>query len=399
MVLQDCFSKIITGEWGEECNDNKGTPIIRTTNFLPSGKIDYSKLAFRSINQNKLKEKALKSGDIILEKSGGTDTTPVGRVVYCDERIDESVFLCNNFTQAMRVDRDIALPKFMFYCMHYLHQSGKTDLLQNKTTGIRNLRMRDYLNQSVALPSVIEQHRIATILDKAIDIIALRKKQCALLDLMLKSRFVEMFGDPVTNPLKWKSIKLGNALIEKPQNGLYKPASSYVNDDTGTPILRIDAFYDGKLKELSLLKRLQCSENEVEKYRLENGDIVINRVNSIEYLGKCAYIIGLVEDTVFESNMMRIKADRVILHPLFLTKILCTSFIYNQVLAHAKKAVNQASINQQDVQDFDLLLPPLELQNSFVDFVRQVDKSKFEIQQGLKKLELQYNALMQQYFG
>ena len=208
-----------------------------------------------------------------------------------------------------------------------------------------------------------------------------------------------MFGDPVTNPKGWKIIKLADSVIALPQNGMYKPQSDYVNDLSGIPILRIDGFYEGKISDWGSLKRLKCSNDDIKKYHLNENDIVINRVNSIEYLGKCAHIQGLKETTVYESNMMRMHFDDNRFNPVYVTKLLCSNFIYGQILNHAKKAVNQASINQKDVLDFDLYVPPLPLQNNFAAFVQQIDKSKFAVQKSLEKAETLYKSLMQEYFG
>jgi type I restriction enzyme S subunit len=208
-----------------------------------------------------------------------------------------------------------------------------------------------------------------------------------------------MFGDPAANPRKFPVASLSGVMSLEPQNGLYKPQSYYVDDESGTPILRIDAFYDGAITDHSSLKRLVCTEAEKEKYKLRENDIVINRVNgSIEFVGKCAHIVGLVEETVFESNMMRFHPDEEKLNPVFLVQVLCSQFIRQQIKGTAKMA-NQCSINQTDVSNFRIPLPPKTEQDRFADFVRQADKSKFEIQQGLEQLELQYNALMQKYFG
>ena len=208
-----------------------------------------------------------------------------------------------------------------------------------------------------------------------------------------------MFGDPLLNPYNLITVKLGTVLAVEPQNGLYKPQSDYVVDKSGIPILRIDSFYNGQLRNLNSLKRLNCSDIEKKRNLLKENDIVINRVNSIEYLGKCALITGLVEDTLFESNMMRLHVDETKYNPVYVTYLLCSKFIYNQILSMAKKAVNQASINQKDVENFEIYMPNLNLQNKFADFVKQTDKSKLEIQKSLDKLEILKKSLMQQYFG
>ncbi len=244
-----------------------------------------------------------------------------------------------------------------------------------------------------------KQKEIADILDKVTSLIPLHKQQLVKLDELVKARFVEMFGDSVANTKNFPSTTLETVMTVFPQNGLYKPQTDYVQDDTGIPILRIDAFYNGKVTNWNTLKRLICSETEIDRYLLRENDIVINRVNSIEYLGKCAHIVGLKEKTVFESNMMRFHMDEKKVNAVYVTEVLCTEDIYRQILRRAKKSVNQASINQEDVKSLEILVPPLSLQNQFAAFVERVDQQKQTVQQSLEKLELMKKALMQEYFG
>lgn len=147
------------------------------------------------------------------------------------------------------------------------------------------------------IPSSDEQNHVVEVLDKVTELISLRKQQLFKLDELVKARFVEMFGDSVANTKNFPSTTLETVMTVFPQNGLYKPQTDYVQDDTGIPILRIDAFYNGKVTNWNTLKRLICSETEIDRYLLKENDIVINRVNSIEYLGKCAHIVGLKEKT------------------------------------------------------------------------------------------------------
>lgn len=249
------------------------------------------------------------------------------------------------------------------------------------------------------IPSLEEQNHIVNVLDKISTLITFRKQQLAKLDELVKARFVEMFGDSVANTKNFPSTTLETVMTVFPQNGLYKPQTDYVQDDTGIPILRIDAFYNGKVTNWNTLKRLICSETEIDRYLLKENDIVINRVNSIEYLGKCAHIVGLKEKTVFESNMMRFHMDEKKVNAVYVTEVLCAEDIYRQILRRAKKSVNQASINQEDVKSLEILVPPLSLQNQFSAFVERVDKQKQTVQQSLEKLELMKKALMQEYFG
>ena len=264
---------------------------------------------------------------------------------------------------------------------------------------IPHIYFKDYCTVRLPKNSEAEQKQISTTLSRVTELISLRKQQLSKLDELVKARFVEMFGDSVANTKNFPSTTLETVMTVFPQNGLYKPQTDYVQDDTGIPILRIDAFYNGKVTNWNTLKRLICSETEIDRYLLKENDIVINRVNSIEYLGKCAHIVGLKEKTVFESNMMRFHMDEKKVNAVYVTEVLCTEDIYRQILRRAKKSVNQASINQEDVKSLEILVPPLSLQNQFAAFVERVDQQKQTVQQSLEKLELMKKALMQEYFG
>ena len=251
----------------------------------------------------------------------------------------------------------------------------------------------DFLAMEIPFPSKNRQQYTVDILEKARSLITLYQQQLQKLDDLVKARFVEMFGDPEINSFDWPVCTLKELVSIEPQNGLYKPQSAYVQDGSGFPIVRIDAFYNGRITNFSTLKRLECSESEAQRYLLQENDIVINRVNSIEYLGKCAHIKGLLEETVFESNMMRLHLDDTVMNAVFATKLLCSQCIYKQIMMRAKKAVNQASINQQDVLSFRMFVPPLELQEQFAAFVAQTDKSKLLTQiitRRLYKVAAQY---------
>lgn len=285
-------------------------------------------------------------------------------------------------------------PKYLYYFCE------KFDFEKlNTTVTIPSLTKSNLLNVEIPLPNLKKQKQIVELLDKVTSLIFLRKQQLSKLDELVKARFVEMFGDSVANTKNFPSTTLETVMTVFPQNGLYKPQTDYVQDDTGIPILRIDAFYNGKVTNWNTLKRLICSETEIDRYLLKENDIVINRVNSIEYLGKCAHIVGLKEKTVFESNMMRFHMDEKKVNAVYVTEVLCTEDIYRQILRRAKKSVNQASINQEDVKSLEILVPPLSLQNQFAAFVERVDQQKQTVQQSLEKLELLKKALMQEYFG
>ena len=263
-------------------------------------------------------------------------------------------------------------PEYLYYLLRAKDWSKGT----NKAVMGATLNKATLSTIKIQLHEYDNQLEIVNMLNRVSSSIDFRKQQLTKLDELAKARFVEMFGDLVENPKQFPCVLLGSIMTVMPQNGLYKPQSAYVQDKFGTPILRIDGFYNGKVTDFNNLKRLCCTDFEKERYLLVENDIVINRVNSIEYLGKCARISGLQEDTVFESNMMRFHLDDSKVNSTYITTVLCSQYIYRQILTRAKKAVNQASINQGDVQSLNVVVPPLPLQNQFADFVAEVDKSK-----------------------
>ena len=244
------------------------------------------------------------------------------------------------------------------------------------------------------LPPLAEQRRIAAVLDRADAIRRKRRESLRLLDEFLRSAFLEMFGDPVRNPKSWRTGTLGD-LIEGPENGLYRPASDY---GTGTPIVRIDSFYDGEITAIEALKRVRLSEDAVAKYALQQDDILINRVNSREFLGKSAVVPTLKEPTVFESNMMRLRVDMQVVHPRYLVSLLQTPYFKRQVLRRTKDAVNQASINQDDVRSFEIRIPPLELQNRFVSLLDRVAGVRKLFEALIEQTESLFDSLAQRAF-
>jgi len=246
------------------------------------------------------------------------------------------------------------------------------------------------------VPPIDAQRRITTILDQA-DMLRVKRREALMqLDRLTQSIFFEMFGDPASNPKAWPRLTLDDLMnANGPQNGLYKPSTDY---GIGTPILRIDAFYDGVVTKLDSLKRVRLSASEQSLYGLRAEDIVINRVNSIEYLGKSALIPKLPEPTVFESNMMRFAVKRDVVEPGYIIQFLQTQFIKSQILSCSKNAVNQSSINQQDVKSFQINVPSLKLQKIFSARTAAIDALKTTHRSALTQLDAFFACLQHRAF-
>ncbi len=282
---------------------------------------------------------------------------------------------------------------YLFYYLKSQYQSIRNITGDQDRAGLNMPLIRDI---SIPLPLLTEQKRIATILDKADAIRHKRHQAIQLADEFLRAVFLDMFGDPVTNPNGWEVQQLGKLIEDGPSNGLYKPASEY---GSGIRILRIDGFYNGVLSLQEKLKRVILTPKEVEKYRLKERSIVINRVNSREYLGKTAFIEKLDETTVFESNMMNFSVIEDVINPYFLVQQLQTPYIKNQILKLAKDAVNQSSINQQDVKSLEIIVPKLPLQRKFEQICNRYSESLFAYKRSLYESENMFASLSQKAFS
>lgn len=152
-------------------------------------------------------------------------------------------------------------------------------------------------------------------------------------------------------PYDWISTKLGEVITEGPQNGIYKHSSYY---GEGVPIIRIENINKGYYVKSEGLKKIRLDENELKIYSVTENDIILNRVNSIDYVGKSILIKGLKEKMVFESNMMRFKFDTCQFYPDFLIHYLNSIHVLSRLRNKAKRAVQQSSVNQEDIRTIDI---------------------------------------------
>ena len=386
--------EIITGEWGTEITENSQNivSVIRTTNFLNNGKIDIQnkELIKREIDKKKLEQKQLKRGDIIIEKSGGSPNQPVGRVVFFDLNSNE-VFLCNNFTSILRVKEDIN-SKYIFYFFRNNYKKNKVVKYQNKTTGIINLKLQNYLNEScIFLPELKIQNKIVNILDNLENIIEKNQNYLTHLGVLTKSLFTIMFGDIKTNDKNWEIKKLGEVI--QTQYGTSKKATSIV---TGFPILRMNNItYSGEM-DYRDLKYIELSDNEKEKFLLKKGELLFNRTNSKELVGKTG-LFELDTPMAFAGYLIRMNPSNLI-HSKFLLFFMNSEFMKKLLYNKAKNIVGMANINAKELEDFSIILPPIELQNKFAERIEKIEKLKFEIEKSIETAQNLYDSLISKYF-
>lgn len=163
-ILKSVLIKNDAGDWGND-PDNNAIGVIRSTNFNNNGKLDLTDVAYRTLKPHKKVEKLLYSGEILIERSGGSDSQPVGRVGLITDEISKDEFAFANFIQRISVDDSID-STYLFYCLQQMYEMGITATMQYQTTGIRNLDWKMYTKTLFPKPLKTEQTAIASILSK-----------------------------------------------------------------------------------------------------------------------------------------------------------------------------------------------------------------------------------------
>lgn len=260
-----------------------------------------------------------------------------------------------------------------------------------------SLRLSDLKEVELSVPPLPVQERIVQILQKADEIYRKRQEAMTLAELTIQAIFIDMFGDPIQNPKGFPVISLGEVISEGPQNGLYKPQDAY---GSGVRIVRTKNYYAGALTSVDDFSRLECTLDEISKYRLNPGDIVVNRVNSVKYVGKCALIPRVTEDVVFESNTMRFRVDPSKVFAEYVIAFLCSRSCRNQIeeIGARRRAVNMVSINQQNVKGLRLPLAPTDLQRKFIDSIQQYTTVVSNLMTGLEESTKLFDGLLVRSF-
>jgi type I restriction enzyme, S subunit len=384
--LYKVISKRIPGEWGDAEGNVK---VLRTANFTNDGKINFSNVVSRKIDNKNLEKKKLIPGDIIIEKSGGGPKQPVGRVVFFD-REDDS-FLCNNFTAILRCNQS-TFSKYLFYYLFSLHKMGVTLKFQNKTTGIINLKLDKYLEKiQIPLPPLPEQKRIATILDKADALRQKNKQLLAAYDKLLQSVFLDMFGDPVTNPKRWEKIPFSKCGRFISGGTPSKKNKSYWNGnfpwvspkDMKTPIIydSEDHISEGVFKETSLKKIAK------------NNVLIVVRGMILTHSFPVA--INNVEIAI-NQDMKAIELKNNINNVYLLY---CLKLLRRQIIDLISSAGH--GTKKFDSVAFERLFIPIpdgKIQNQFAQIVENIESQKALVKQSIQESEDLFNGLVQKAF-
>ena len=295
--------------------------------------------------------------------------------------------LVDNNAMGIKSDDSIIDSLYFYYFMCNVD-------LQNycESTTVPSVRKTRIAEIEIPLPPLAEQRRIAAVLDKVSGLIAKRWEQLRKLDELVKARFVEMFGDPVSNPKGWNKGTIRDVVSEV-KYGTSRPA---VDGGTYKYLRMGNITFDGNL-DLSDLKYINIPDSELEKCIVRKGDVLFNRTNSKELVGKTC-VFDLDEPMVIAGYIIRVRVNKKVL-PIYLSAVLNSRYGKQTLADMCKAIVGQANINAKELQNIAILIPPIELQEKFSNSAETVKKSKLTIQQSLDKLEVLKKALMQQYFG
>ena len=338
-----------SGTWGPESNEKEGIAVLRSTNFTKDMKLKYEDFAYREITDKKITQKKLEFNDLLLERSGGGPKQPVGRVVLFNKK--EGTYLFGNFIQRLRANTDLILPKFLYYNLFAKYLNGETESMQNNTTNLRNLRYDNFINTAILVPSLPEQQKIVSKLDKQMEQIEMMKKEAEKamesLKIMFDSYLLKIFDQGF--PTK----KLGD-LINKIQNGVYKPAQFRTKGKKMVRMYNIEN--DSIVLNDNNLQEIELSDDEKTKYILDKDDILLSRVNSAELVGKCGIVKDKLVGYAFENMIIRIKVNQNRIIPDYLAFFLISQKGKKEIRGITRHAINQSSINNTDVKKLNIPL-------------------------------------------
>ena len=366
---------------------DEGINFLKIECFSENGSFMKDKVAHISEEcYEKLKRSQLEVGDILFSIAGA-----IGRVAMVTEEM-----LPANTNQALSIIRikrkDIYLP----YIKLVLTSSFIKAQFERKKQGVAqlNISLKDISELTIPFPEIDKQREYVTIFDCVLRITSACQQRLQKLDELVKSRFVEMFGDPENNPKHWDKTSLSN-VISNANNGMARRG----NDAEGSIVLRLVELQDGFI-DYSSPNRIVLSEAEKKRYLLKNRDFLFARVNgNPENVGRCAEFSDIGEPVYHNDHIIRVHFDEDLINGCFASALLNSSYGKRQMAGQIKTSAGQYTINQEGIGAIVTVLPPIELQNRFAAFVSEVDKSKLAVKQSLEKLETLKKSLMQQYFG
>ena len=289
-------------------------------------------------------------------------------------------------TMQYLIPKKNVLPEYLFYVVSYMH-------LEKYYTGatIPHIYFKDYKNEEFNLDNIEKQLEIIDALGRCKKVIEARKQELVELDRLTKARFVEMFGDPVSNPYGYDKVALSDlADIKIGPFGSLLHKEDYI--DGGHPLLNPSHIVDGKVSPDDKLTISDEKYEELSAYQLKTGDVVMGRRGE---MGRCAVVPkdGFLCGT--GSMLIRTKGE---VTADYIQKII--SFpSFKKTIEDMAVGQTMPNLNVPIVSGFQIIKPPMEVQDRYYAFAEQVNKSKVAVQKALDETQILFDSLMQKYFG
>lgn len=331
----------------------------------------------------RLKRHSLRIGDVVFSRRGDVARFAVVTAI-------EKGWLCGTGCIRVRFNSDEIDSS---YVRHYLSGEEAGTWLRNNAKGVTmaNLNTGIVRDLPIYLPSYSEQKRIAAILDKADALRAKRQKALEQLDSLAQAIFIEIFGDPTLNPKQWDVGSIGE-LLESASYG----SSAKAGAEGSYPILRMgNVTSDGKI-DLGDLKYIDLTEQEAEKYLVRAGDVLFNRTNSAELVGKSA-IYRFADEVAYAGYLVRLRVNSKC-DPEYLAAFLNTPHAKRVLKSMCKSIVGMANINAKEVQSIRIAIPPIELQKEFGKRVRAIEGKRVFLEKSRGELDALFSSLQHRAF-
>lgn len=362
-------------------------PLLRANNIIGEGKLFFDPILY--VKEEKVKEEQLiLKGDIVIAASSGSINI-VGKPGQANRDLNKTF---GAFCKLIRNKNEEILNTK--YLGHFFNSPYYKRTIRNAAAGanINNLRNEHIDNLEIPVPPMEVQIKIASALDKAQELIDSRKAQIEKYDELLQAVFLDMFGDPVINPKGWEKGTIRDLLSEA-KYGTSKKADEKNGE---YPVLRMNNItYKGNW-DFSSLKYVNLDENELEKYLVHKGDILFNRTNSKELVGKTAVYVE-ENSMAYAGYLVRLRTNKKA-NPHYISTYLNSHHGKLTLRNMCKSIVGMANINAQEVQDIKILHPPLDLQNQFASIVEKVEMEKKLCEESLKQMKENFNSIMQRAF-
>lgn len=284
--------------------------------------------------------------------------------------------------------------RYLYYCMPFILKKieAKTPFVT-----VKHLSAKELNKAKIPLPSLDEQRRIAAVLDKVSDLIAKRKQQLDKLDEMTKAKFVEMFGEPISNPHEWKQVAL-RELTTKIGSGATPRGGRESYQSEGITLIRSMNVYDGRFEYKDLAHITDQQAKQLENVTVMKGDVLIN-ITGASVARSCVVPNNVLPARV-NQHVAIVRCIPGKLDPIFTNNLFINDSFKRLLLniGESGGATRQA-ITKQQLEALTIIVPPVELQQKFSSFAGQIGNIKLTVEESLCKMEETRKVLMQRYFG